>query len=82
MDYVFEFPVDYSNVEKRSRFERDLRKVEPSITKLEWIDKSRILVSASKELDINEIQRKLWKETGDAFTYPFIGYVAKVKQEI
>jgi hypothetical protein len=79
MDYVFEFPVDYSGVDERFRFERDLRKVESSITKLEWIDKFKVLVSASKELDINEIHRKLWKETGDDFTYPFVGYVAKVK---
>jgi len=79
MDYIFEFPVDYSNVKERSRFERDLRKVESSITELEWIDKSRILVSASKELDVDEIHRNLGKETGDDFTYPFVGYVAKVK---
>ena len=79
MDYIFEFPVNYSGVDERSRFERDLKKVESNIIRLIWLDDYKVFVKTSKEIDVNEIHRKLWKETGDDFTYPFVGYVAKVK---
>jgi len=74
MQYIFEFMVDYSNKEKRTRFENDLKKIEPNIYKIDWIDRFKVFIKSATDLDFNKIHKGLDEERQYDIAYPFIGY--------